>query len=101
MLLQNRFLYFVAAEVTRLELFPLSRFPLLIKASSRRLLQLQFVAHAMHRLDPTRLVRIFFQLGAQAGDVVVHRARRRESGVTPDGIEKFFARHWLALGPGH
>ena len=42
----------------------------------------------MHRLEPARLVRVRLQLGAQAGDVVVHRARRRERGIAPDRVEK-------------
>src|SRR5207302_7979222 len=50
--------------------------------------QLQSVADAMHGLDPARLLRVRLQLGAQAGNVIVHRARRRKRGVAPDHVEK-------------
>src|SRR2546422_6484011 len=44
--------------------------------------QFQSVADAMHGLDPARVVRVRLQPGAQAGNVIVHRARRRKRGVT-------------------
>ena len=55
----------------------------------------------MNGLEPTRLIRIGLELAAQAGDVIVHRAGRRESGVIPDDVEKAFAGNGLAGGFGH
>ena len=50
----------------------------------------------MHGLDPARLVRVRLELGAQAGDVIVHGARGRKGGVAPDHVEKPLARDRFA-----
>src|SRR5205823_556049 len=57
----------------------------------------QSVAHTVHGLDPARLIGIRLQLGPQAGNVIVHRARGGKGGVAPDHIQKPFARDRLAL----
>ena len=61
----------------------------------------QFVSHSMHRLEPARFVRVRLQFGAQAGDVIIHGARRRKRGVAPNHVKKFFARDRFAFGLGH
>src|SRR5205085_1162096 len=59
--------------------------------------QLQPVAHSVHRLNPARVLRIFFNLAAQAGDVIVHGAGGWKSSIAPDDIQKSLARDRLAL----
>jgi hypothetical protein len=50
----------------------------------------------MDGVNPTRALGIGFELGAQAGDVVIDGARGWEGGVPPDDIEETLARDGFA-----
>jgi hypothetical protein len=54
----------------------------------------------MHRLDPARRVGVLLDLLAQAGNVVVHRARRGERRATPHKVEEPLARDRFARRVG-
>src|SRR6266849_3529896 len=62
--------------------------------------RLESIAHPVHGLNPARLVGVALDLMAQAGNMVIDGAGRRESRVTPDDIEKALARDRLARRPG-
>ena len=46
------------------------------------------VTGSAHGLEKARVLCVFFHLFADTTDVHVHRARRHEAGVAPDGIEQ-------------
>src|SRR5258708_30440604 len=50
--------------------------------------RLESIAHAVHGLDPARLVGVALDLVAHTGDVVIDGAGRGEGRVTPDDVEK-------------
>src|SRR5579859_7480560 len=58
--------------------------------------QFQFVADTVDGLDPAGVFGVWLNFGAEAGDVIVHRARRGEGGVAPDDVEKTLAGHRFA-----
>src|SRR5713226_5163698 len=62
--------------------------------------RLESVAHPVHGLNPARLVGVALDLVAQAGDMVIYGAGRRESRVAPDDVEKSLPRDRLARRPG-
>src|SRR5215813_10064838 len=51
----------------------------------------EFIANAMHGLDVHRVRRIRFELGAQTGDMVVHRTSDRIGIESPDLVQQFVA----------
>src|SRR5260370_39083106 len=62
--------------------------------------RLESITHPVHGLNPARLVGVALDLVAQAGDMVIDGAGRRESRVTPDDIEKALPRDLLPRRPG-
>ena len=59
-------------------------------------LQNQFIADAVDRLDESWVLGIGFDLGAERGDVIIDGAGGGKSGVTPDGVEEAFTWDRLA-----